>query len=109
LDYKDIYADLQIPFGNLSSTDRYKQMEQLIQIYNPKTLVGHSLSGNEVLEYQKYNPQIQVRTYGAPVISLMNDSTNNRFRHNWDPISIFDRSAQSSASSTWNPHSYTGF
>lgn len=105
-DYKDIQADINIPFGTLSTTDRYKQMEQLIQLYNPKHLVGHSLGGSEVLEYQKYNPQISVRTYGAPVMSI---TPGERYRHNWDPISMLDWGAQSSSSSGWNPHSYSGF
>lgn len=109
LDYKDIYADVNIPFGTLSTTDRYKQMVQLIDLYNPKQLVGHSLGASEVLEYQKYNPQIKTRTYAAPVVSLFGGTASDRYKHGWDPVALFDRNAISTTSKSWNPHTFSGY
>ena len=66
----DIVADMNIPSQTLSNTKRYEQLEQLIDLYKPNTLVGHSLGGSLVLEFQRRNPYVEVRTYGAPVFTV---------------------------------------
>lgn len=84
-------------------------MEQLIELYNPKQLVGHSLGASEVLEYQKYNPLIKTRTYAAPIISMSGGTASDRYKHSWDPIALLDRKAITTPSRSWNPHSFTGY
>jgi len=107
LDVGDLFADAMIPLGMLSKTPRYQQMERLIDVYHPTTLVGHSLAGSEVLEYQHSHPDIHTRTYGAPVLSF--SPSSERYGHWFDPVSMFDFGKISSFASGLNPHSFEGF
>ena len=94
---QDVLTDMSIPIGRLSQTNRYKQFEQIMNLYPEITqAVGHSLGASIVLEYLKNNPQRQLitRTYAAPVIS---GSPGQRYRHYGDFISALDFGAQSSA------------
>ena len=72
--------------------------------------MGHSLGGAVALELQKNYPekQFKMNTYGAPVISI-NGADNNRYRNYLDPISIFDRGANSNLNLGLNPHTYNNF
>jgi len=107
MDPKDLYADINIPFGTLAYTDRYQEMVQMIDLYKPTRLVGHSLSGSEILEYQKRHPNMDVKTYGAPVLDLnFMKISKNRLSNYFDPISMFDWSAKKQFSRNINPHSY---
>jgi len=101
-------TDLTIPLNVLSLTPRYKQAEQLIKLYNPKTLVGHSLAGRIFNDIGKINKLLNVRTYGAPIISAPWSSSTNRQSHYGDPIALFDLGARREGLMT-NPHSYHGY
>jgi hypothetical protein len=67
-----------------------------------KRAVGHNLGGSVALELQKNYPDLESRTYGAPVWDpLMCDGQVDRYRNLGDPVSTFDRSATKSVK--WNP------
>ena len=115
--YQDVWDDLKIPFHKTGNSQRYKNVKKVLD-ENPDitTLTGHSLGGSVAYEAQKSYPDrnLNVRTYGAPVVSLPGDpSGKDRFRHIGDPVSILDRGAQTqtntSSSSWWNAHTYEGF
>ena len=106
-DVRDLVTDVKIPLGLLHTTDRYKKAEQLLKLYKPAKLYGHSLGGAIVgVLGNKY--KIPYETYGSPDISLPWQKVTNRHRHPGDPISILDMGATSERYSL-NPHSYTGF
>ena len=98
---QDVWDDFKIPFGKTAEAQRYKDADALLgknsQVSN---LVGHSLGGAAVLELQKNHTEreFKTNTYGAPVVSWTTPDrvNNNRYRNFGDPISIFDRGAQSS-------------
>ena len=107
----DVWDDLKIPFNLTSQSKRYVDAEKLLNLYPyTKGIVGHSLGGVVALELQKNYPekQFMVNTYGAPVISI-NGADNNRHRNYLDPISIFDRGANSNLHIGINPHTYNNF
>ena len=62
-------------------------------------LVGHSLGGSSVLQLQKNNGEqtFKTYTYGAPAASITtpDNKDNHRYRNYGDPISMFDRGAES--------------
>ncbi len=60
-----------------------------------KNVVGHSLGGAVVHELQKNHPGLRSVTYGAPSVSL--SGGGERYRNNWDPVSMFDRGATRAA------------
>ena len=97
---QDVWDDLKIPFNKTAQAQRYKDADALLG-KNPQiaNLVGHSLGGSSVLELQKNHGEqtFKTNTYGAPAASLTRpDNVNNhRYRNYGDPISIFDRGAQS--------------
>jgi len=85
-------------------------MLELIEIYpQTTTLVGHSLSGFMVDQYQRDNPEINIRTYGAPILSSPWNKSKDRKSKYFDPVSIFDMGSQKSLPTSFNPHSYEGF
>ena len=98
--WQDVWDDFKIPFGKTSQAQRYKDADALLG-KNPQVsnLVGHSLGGASVLELQKNHSEktFKTNTYGAPVVSWTTpDNVNNhRYRNYGDPISIFDRGAES--------------
>ncbi len=47
------------------------------------------------LQMQKENPELKTRTYGAPVLDPLGQSTGERYRSRFDPVSILDRGATS--------------
>ena len=98
---QDVWDDFKIPFGKTAQSQRYKDADALLannsQVSN---LVGHSLGGAAVLELQKNHradKTFNTNTYGAPVMSMKGpDNVNNhRYRNFGDPVSIFDRGAES--------------
>jgi hypothetical protein len=101
-------TDLTIPLNVLSLTPRYKQAEQLINLYNPKNLVGHSLAGRIFNDIGETNKSLNVRTYGAPILSMPWSSSSNRQSHYGDPIALFDLGAHREGL-MGNPHSYHGY
>ena len=82
---------------------KYIEAEKVLKA-NPNItrVVGYSLGGSVALELQKRYPQLQTRTYNAPVIDFTNaispkyESNQERYRNIGDPISIFDSGARSS-------------
>lgn len=102
----DVITDLSIPINRLQYTDRYKQLESIINIYpEVDKLIGHSLGGSLILEYQKRHPErnVETITYGAPVLSFKG---GKRYSNYLDPISSFDFGAIKQRSKYYNPHSY---
>jgi pimeloyl-ACP methyl ester carboxylesterase len=102
---KDWYDDVtKIPFwGDVRTSTRYQQAEKALKA-NPNItrVVGHSLGGSVALELQRNYPNLQSRTYGAPVLDLTgSDAKAERYRNWLDPVSVLDRSATRSVK--WNP------
>ena len=97
---QDVWDDFKIPFGKTAQSQRYKDADALLA-KNPQAsnLVGHSLGGAAVLEMQKNhgNKTFKTNTYGAPAVSFTtpDNKDNHRYRNYGDPISIFDRGAES--------------
>ena len=83
--------------GDLTQSTRYKAAEKALRANpNIEEVVGHSLGGAVALELQKHHPNLRTLTYGAPVCdSLGKDVNPERDRHDYDPVSMFDRSARS--------------
>lgn len=84
-------------------------MKQLIELYQPATLVGHSLSAYMIDVYKQSNPNINIRGYGAPKITSPFRTSQTRKSHWGDPVSILDFSSKHNMSPSFNPHSYRGF
>lgn len=98
--------DNQLPFshmGDLTKSERYIEAEKVLKA-NPNITraVGYSMGGSVALELQKKYPQLQTRTYNAPVVDFTNaispkyESNQERYRNIGDPISMFDSGAHSS-------------
>jgi len=112
---RDWYDDItKVPvWGDLKNSERYQQAEKALK-NNPniKNVVGHSLGGVVALEWQKQYPNLQSRTYSAPVWNLTgNEDKAQRYRNWFDPVSVFDRSAKKTFKTnpfdSWNlTHSY---
>lgn len=120
---KDWYDDVtKVPFwGDVRNATRYQQAEKALKANpNIKRVVGHSLGGSVALELQKQYPNLDSRTYGAPVWDPFSEDNKwkgfrgqvDRYRNIADPVSVFDGSAQNSIK--WNPfdsfsltHSFT--
>jgi hypothetical protein len=64
------------------------------------------LGGSVALELEEHYPRLESVTYGAPVWS---SKQGKRYRHRFDPVSMFDSGSSSSRGPGWNPHSYDGF
>ena len=73
-------------------------------------MVSHSLGGSVALEMNKNSKFKSVTTYGAPVLQVGKQvSENIRFRHPFDIVSAFDNGSTPVALSSFNPltlHSY---
>jgi hypothetical protein len=94
---QDIWDDLKIPLGLTRYSQRYKDAEKLL-VENPqiKSVIGHSLGSAVSDELSKRNTDKKLKTtlYGSPFVDFTGTQSENRFRHKFDPISIFDRKAQ---------------
>ena len=107
--WQDVYDDSKLPFNKTAQAQRYKDADALLG-KNPQiaNLVGHSLGGSSVLELQKNHGEqtFKTNTYGAPGASLTRpDNVNNhRYRNYGDPISIFDRGAESNVKTSALKH-----
>ncbi len=105
---QDYWDDLKIPFKLTKYSRRYRDADKLLQQKpDVKDLIGHSLGGTVSLELEKNHPDrhYDTTTYGAPVLST---TPGNRYRHHFDPISMFDLGA-TTIGTELNPHTYTGF
>lgn len=97
--------DNHLPFsnmGDLTKSERYIEAEKVLKA-NPNITraVGYSMGGSVALELQKKYPQLQTRTYSAPVVDFTNvispkyETNQERYRNIGDPISMFDSGANS--------------
>jgi len=107
---QDMWDDLKIPFHLTKHSQRYYDAEKLLKA-NPQVdnITGHSLGASVALELEKNNPNLHVMgAYGTPTIS--NTPALNRFRKDYDPVSVLDRGAQSKPNSVFKgilqAHSY---
>ena len=97
---QDVWDDLKIPMKQTKNAQRYKDADALLE-KNPQiaNMVGHSLGGSAVLELQKNHGEktFKTNTYGAPAASITRPDNvdNHRYRNYGDPVSIFDRGAES--------------
>ena len=96
---KDWYDDItKLPFGLTKHADRYKDAENALKENpNVKKIVGHSLGSSVSDELRKQHPDKELKLkalYGSPFIDFGNKTHENRFRHKFDPISMFDKGAQ---------------
>ena len=109
--------DAPSDWGNIKETARYKQALKTLKEHPEITHVsGHSLGGAVALELQREFPQLETRTYGAPVFEptgierLQKGSENVHRYRNWnDPVAQFDNSAQlveqgKNAPNTWSSY-----
>lgn len=77
-----------IATGTIWLTPRYKQAEQVYNIYKNQidTIVSHSLGSSIAQELIKRRPQVkEVRAYGAPIIQGSNDKRIKYYSRNYDP------------------------
>lgn len=104
----DVLTDLTIPLGLLKSTPRYQDaLNTWLRLGKPN-LTGHSLGGLVVDQIAQSHPDWtgSARLYGAPRVTWQEaDPRIKSFRHWLDPVSLFDRAAESSLH-LGNPHSY---
>ena len=100
----DVVDDLALPFGLTKGTQRYIDAERVLQS-NPKIrrVVGHSLGAAVSLELQRARPELETRTYGAPVVSM---TKGERYKSAGDPVSFLDFGAKTTLPKSLNPHSY---
>lgn len=105
---RDVWDDLKIPFHQVHHAERY---HQALAKLSPgiRTVVGHSLGGAVAARLTEDHPNIQARVYGAPLARWTKNPRVQDYRHDWDPVSMLDRSATTTPAKGWNPHSYGGY
>ena len=83
----------------ITTSYRYINAEKALKEHpNIKLAVGDSLGGSVVLERQKHHPELQARTFCAPVVDLSGaikldgdgNPTVQRYRNVGDRISMLD-------------------
>ena len=111
---RDWYDDVtKVPTLMLQHSQKYADAKNLLnssaggEISN---IVSHSLGGAVAQKLKQDYPErdYNVTTYGSPNLSLFNHANVSRYRNAGDPISMFDRGAETIGSSL-NPfvaHSY---
>jgi hypothetical protein len=104
----DAISDLLIPLHLVKYTARYKTTKAILKSKRVVKLVGHSLGGAVVADIVSKNKSLDGVTYGAPLAGFRKVPNLKTRRHDWDPVSLFDRSAKR-FKTVGNPHSYTGF
>ena len=96
---QDVWDDLKIPFHMTKHSQRYQDAEKMLKA-NPQVnnITGHSLGASVALELEKNNSNLHVMgAYGTPTIS--NTPSLNRFRKDYDPVSMFNRGSYSKSNS----------
>ena len=116
-DYRDLWADVLIPFNLTRYGHRYEQAKKTLD-ENPqvKIIVGHSLGQASVQALQKQyygDRNLKVVGYGSPELKMSIAPTPDtvRFRHGNDPISALDGESMTIGSSL-KPlvaHNYEGY
>jgi pimeloyl-ACP methyl ester carboxylesterase len=112
--FRDIWDDVKIPFGQTKNTYRYEQLQKALAAHKEvRHMVGHSLGGATILEAAKTRPDLTTTTYGAPVFDIFTGSLLEkapmRFANRWDPVAAFDSKAQTGFNGLGNPHAYDTF
>jgi hypothetical protein len=121
---RDIYDDItKVPFGRVDKSQRYLDASQIIEnsILENKpisNIVAHSLGGSvglKLVDNYKEHP-MTTTVYGAPVKTardtlLSTTISGERYRHPYDPVSMFDGGAKTIPiqNNIINPHSYNGY
>lgn len=121
---RDIYDDItKVPFNRVDKSQRYLDASQIIEnsILENKpisNIVAHSLGGSvglKLVENYKEHP-MTTTVYGAPVKTardtlLSTTISGERYRHPYDPVSMFDGGAKTIPiqNNIINPHSYNGY
>ena len=101
-------TDALIPLGMTEFSERYRQAEQIYNLYKPRAIVGHSLASHLVMKLSdKYD--VPYRAYATPTISMPWQNAKNRYSHYGDPISVLDMASQKNIYKGYNPHSYGGY
>lgn len=105
---RDAMDDLLIPMHMVHHSERYQQASDALT-HHIHTVVGHSLGGAVAVRLAEQHEHLHGRVYGAPLARMRPNPRVKSFRHMFDPISVFDRSAQIRPHSGWNPHAYSGY
>jgi len=121
---RDIYDDItKVPFNRVDKSQRYLDASQIIEksILDNKpisNIVAHSLGGSvglKLVDNYKEHP-MTTTVYGAPVKTardtlLSTTISGERYRHPYDPVSMFDGGAKTIPiqNNIINPHSYNGY
>lgn len=102
---RDVLDDTLIPFHAVDRSERYAQA---INMLDPgvKVVVGHSLGGAVAARMTEVYPRLIAKVYGAPLLRSTANPRVRHYRHLFDPVSMFDRSATLTKAKGWNPHSY---
>lgn len=110
-DIQDVWDDIsKLPFGLTKYSKRYKDaIEEMNKHPQVDTVIGHSLGGSVALELEKNlkDRSLETTTYNAPVFTE-SSKKGKRFRHAFDPVSMFDKGAITETFNVY-PHSYEGF
>lgn len=92
-DFGDVLTDVGLPLFGSRNTRRYEIARAYAGSPVIHTVVGHSLGGHVAHEIARDFPQLQVYTYGAPLVSKRSRRNETRIRDVLDPVSVFDYSA----------------
>jgi hypothetical protein len=113
---RDLYGDFgKLHFGLTEYAQMYKDAENVSK-HNPQVtkLVGHSLSTSVSEKLRQEHPEKQLELkvlYASPLIEFGSKAHEHRFRHKFNPISMFDCGAQVAGGSvnTSTVHNYSGY
>ena len=112
---EDIAHDwIKLPQKKINQTKKYQDALDFISELpggKPKRFVGHSL-GASVAQALGERFKVEARAYGTPSFDIFgtgNPEYTVRYKHNYDPVGLLDRGAQTSTSPSWWPHSYQGY
>lgn len=110
----DYYTDFRLALGQLPTTARFRQAEQMLHLYNPEVLVGHSLGSSIAKELHNryaYKPGYNLRRsryYNPPFTPFTRLGRGEiSMAHRLDPVGVLDTVSQRSFH-LGSPHSYRG-
>lgn len=108
-DWRDLLDDAQLPFHRVKKTRRYMDARYMFHTspIRPTRVVGHSLGGAVANQLRK-DEGVDYELYNAPVWGGRKSERGHHHRHRLDPVSMFDRWADSEGFITMNPHGYAG-
>ena len=108
--------DIPSDWGNVRNTQAYKDArETLLAHPEINTISGYSKGGALALELQREFPQLKTRTFGSPTVSSPFEKWSKgaknveRYANSFDPVAMFDSSAQTYAQSPNDNKGITGF